>query len=206
LPQAQQAKLLRVLESGRFERVGGTRTQRADVRVLTATNADLQAMIADGQFRRDLYFRLNTVEIHIPPLRERGEDIPALAQQFLDIQCRRQGREAAFSDAAYSALQAHRWPGNVRELAHSVERAVLLTREREIEPRDLFLAPGGSDATDAIPAKADVIPLADAERVLIRNAMDRFGGNVQEAARALGLSRSAMYRRLEKLGISPEQD
>jgi DNA-binding NtrC family response regulator len=203
LPPAQQAKLLRVLESGRFERVGGSRTQTADVRLLTATNADLQSMIGAGKFRRDLYFRLNTVELHIPPLRERAEDIPALAQHFLDLQSRRQGRNAAFSDAALAALQAHGWPGNVRELSHTVERAVLLARGTFIEPRDLALAPGGDgEATGGV----GLMPLADAERVLIRNALDRFRGNVQEAARALGLSRSAMYRRLEKLGMSPEDD
>jgi DNA-binding NtrC family response regulator len=203
LPLAQQAKLLRVLESGRFERVGGSRTLTADVRVLTATNADLPAMIGAGRFRRDLYFRLNTVEIHIPPLRERRADIPVLAQHFLDLQCRRQGRDTAFSDAALAALQAHGWPGNVRELAHAVERAVLLARGARIEPRDLALAP---DADTEAPGGVGLMPLADAERVLIRNALDRFRGNVQEAASALGLSRSAMYRRLEKLGMSLEEE
>jgi DNA-binding NtrC family response regulator len=119
------------------------------------------------------------------------------------VQSRRQGRDAAFSDAALAALQGHAWPGNVRELAHTVERAVLLTRGQRIEPRDLALGPGGDSEA---PGGVGLMPLADAERVLIRNALDRFRGNVQEAARALGLSRSAMYRRLEKLGMSPEDD
>jgi DNA-binding NtrC family response regulator len=201
LPHAQQAKLLRVLESGRFERVGGSRTQTADVRMLTATNADLQAMITEGRFRRDLYFRLNTVQIHIPPLRERVQDIAPLAEHFLERQCRRHGRRARFSDGAVAAMRQHDWPGNVRELAHAVERAVLLSREECIEASDLALG-GGSEALPG----GEVMPLADAERVLIRNAIDRFDGNIQDAARALGLSRSALYRRLEKLGISPSGD
>jgi DNA-binding NtrC family response regulator len=199
LPQAQQAKLLRVLESGRFERVGGSRTLTADVRVLTATNADLQAMIAEGRFRRDLYFRLNTVEIHIPPLRERREDIVVLAQNFLGQQCRKHGRDVHFSEAALEAMRSHDWPGNVRELSHAVERALLLASGDAIESGDLALSPGAGGVEMG---GGEVMPLADAERVLIRNALDRFDGNVQEAARALGLSRSAMYRRLEKLGIS----
>lgn len=199
LPAAQQAKLLRVLESGRFERVGGSRTRTADVRVLTATNADLPAMIEAGAFRRDLYFRLNTLEIHIPPLRERPEDIPALATHFLARQCRRHGREIALSKAALDALGAHAWPGNVRELSHAVERAVLLCAGDRIEPADLALAPApGGEAIGG----QEVMKLEEAERVLIRNALDRYDGNVQQAGRALGLSRSAMYRRLEKLGIA----
>jgi len=202
LPPAQQAKLLRVLESGRFERVGGSRTRTADVRVVTATNADLPAMIEQGKFRRDLYFRLNTLEIHIPPLRERREDIAALAEHFLQQQCRRHDRELAFSDEAMDALRGHNWPGNVRELAHAVERAVLLCRGSTIAAQDLALSPGGAKPV----GEGEVMRLEEAERVLIRNALDRFDGSVQEAARALGLSRSAMYRRLEKLGIAASGD
>lgn len=202
LPLSQQAKLLRVLESGRFERVGGSRTQTADVRMLTATNADLPAMIEEGQFRRDLLFRLNTVEIRIPPLRERREDIPALAQRFLVIQCRRQGRAVQFASEAMDALRVHDWPGNVRELSHAVERAVLLCGGDEIGPQELLLPPFGGTAI----ADGEIMKLEEAERVLILNALDRFDGHVMDAARALGLSRSAMYRRLEKLGIAPAGD
>lgn len=202
LPQAQQAKLLRVLESGSFERVGGTRTRTANVRVLTATNADLQAMIDAGEFRRDLFFRLNTVEIHIPPLRERPGDIPALAAKFLEQQCRRHGRSVEFSDQAVRALKAHQWPGNVRELAHAVERAVLLCKDNVIEPQDLALASRDSGQL----GDGQIVTLAEAERVLIRSALERYQGKIPEAAEALGLSRSAMYRRLEKLGMSPEGD
>ncbi|HKJ18380.1 MAG TPA: sigma-54 dependent transcriptional regulator [Xanthomonadales bacterium] len=199
-PLAQQAKLLRVLESGSFERVGGSRTRTANVRVLTATNADLQTMIDDGNFRRDLFFRLNTVEIHIPSLRERAEDIPALATRFLDQQCQRHGRKLSFSPNATTALRSHQWPGNVRELSHCVERAVLLSSGDEIQAGDLAL----SSRNEAQPGDGQVMKLEDAERLLIRNAIERFDGNVQEAAQALGLSRSAMYRRLEKLGLSAE--
>lgn len=198
LPFAQQAKLLRVLESGCYERVGGSRTHTADVRILTATNADLPAMIADGRFRRDLYFRLNTVEARVPPLRERGEDILAMAQHFLEQQCQRHGRTLHFSQSALDVLCAHDWPGNVRELAHAVERSVLLARGVQIEPADLALKP--TDIRRDV-FEGEVMQLAEAERMLIRNALDRFNGDVLEAARALGLSRSAMYRRLEKLGI-----
>lgn len=200
LPAAQQAKLLRVLESGAFEQVGGTKTLKANVRVLTATNADLEAMIDEGGFRRDLFFRLNTVEICIPPLRERRADIGALAIRFLDAQCRRHGRNLDFSETAMEALEAHHWPGNVRELAHAVERGVLLSTGEYIEAADLALTPrGGGNA-----GISGVMKLDDAERLFIRNALERFDGNVAEAAEALGLSRSAMYRRLEKLGISSE--
>jgi DNA-binding NtrC family response regulator len=203
LPLAQQAKLLRVLESGCYERVGGSRTHTADVRVLTATNANLPAMIAEGRFRRDLYFRLNTLEIRIPPLRERSEDILAMAHRFLEQQKQRHGRTLNFSPEALDALLAHDWPGNVRELAHAVERAVLLARGTQIEPADLALRP--ADLKREV-LDGEVMQLAAAERMLIRNALDRFNGDVQEAARALGLSRSAMYRRLEKLGIVPVAD
>ena len=200
LPSAQQAKLLRVLESGCFERVGGSRTLNANVRILTATNADLQKMIGDGGFRQDLFFRLNTVEIHIPPLRDRKSDITVLARRFLEKQCRRHKRSLEFSEQAMNALEAHQWPGNVRELSHAVERAVLLCAGDVINAADLALTAPTQDPS----GMGEVMKLDDAERLFIRNALDRHGGNVVEAAETLGLSRSAMYRRLEKLGISPE--
>ena len=203
-PQTQQAKLLRVLESGCFERVGGSRTLNADVRMLTATNADLEAMIEQGSFRKDLLFRLNTVEINIPPLRERGHDILLLAERFLADQQRRRSSSLKFSDEAVAALRTHHWPGNVRELAHAVERAVLLCHGGVIEPADLALAGHGSGSAGTRAVDGQIMKLAEAEKLLIQNALERFDGNVQDAADALGLSRSAMYRRLEKLGISLE--
>jgi DNA-binding NtrC family response regulator len=195
VPPAQQGKLLRVLETGEFERVGSSRTVRADVRILSATNADLHAAISAGRFRQDLLFRLNTIEIRVPPLRERREDIPLLARQFLDVHARRYGKRfAGFESAALEMLMAHAWPGNVRELDHAIERAVLMTPSDRIRTSDLGLRRGGESP------RLDELSLEEVESLLVRKAMDRFGGNVSQAARALGLSRSALYRRLEKYG------
>ncbi|MDF3053745.1 MAG: sigma-54-dependent Fis family transcriptional regulator [Geminicoccaceae bacterium] len=196
LPLRQQAKLLRVLESGALERVGSSRTRKVDARVLSATNADLRAEVAAGRFREDLLFRLNTIEIHLPPLRERREDIGALAQHFLTRYSARYRKPViGFEPEALSALEAHRWPGNVRELDHTVERAVLLATGARVTPAELGLkqaSPGGA---------LDDMPLDEVERVLIRKALDRHGGNVSHAAKALGLSRSALYRRLQQHGF-----
>ncbi len=195
VPSSQQGKLLRVLETGEFERVGSSRTRRCDVRILSATNADLPAEVAAGRFRQDLLFRLNTIEIHVPPLRERREDIPLLARHFLDSHAERYRKSVAgFEPAAMEALLAHRWPGNVRELDHAVERAVLMTTGGAIRAGDLALKRGGDGA------RLEDLSLEEVENLLVRKAMDRFAGNVSQAARALGLSRSALYRRLEKHG------
>ena len=192
----QQAKLLRVLQTGELERVGSSKTRRVDVRLLSATNADAVSEVRAGRFREDLLFRLNTVEIRLPPLRERLEDIPALAVHFLRHHATRYRKPVdAFAPDAMDALLRHPWPGNVRELEHAVERAALLAEGPVVRPSDLGLAPGGAD--DA--ARLDAMTLADVEAHLIRQALDRAGGNVSDAARALGLSRSALYRRLEKL-------
>ncbi|MCH8478951.1 MAG: sigma-54 dependent transcriptional regulator, partial [Wenzhouxiangella sp.] len=198
LPQAQQAKLLRVLESGAIERVGGSRERQVDVRVIAATNADLSGLVAEGQFRRDLYFRLNTIEIAIPPLRQRPEDIEPLARHFLNRHGARHGRQLALDEQALAALKQHRWPGNVRELSHVIERGVLLSRGGRLDPAVLGLAarepPSGLGADT-------VMPLAEAEQLLIRNALARFNGDAEQAAAVLGLSRSAIYRRMQKYGI-----
>jgi DNA-binding NtrC family response regulator len=195
VPASQQAKLLRVLETGEFERVGSSRTIRADVRIVSATNADLRAEVAAGRFRQDLLFRLNTIEIHVPALRERREDIPALAQHFLAAHARRYRKSiAGFESAALEALLAHPWPGNVRELDHAVERAVLMASGDRIRPADLALRRGGETS------RLEDLSLEEVDELLVRKAMERFGGNVSQAARALGVSRSALYRRLEKYG------
>jgi DNA-binding NtrC family response regulator len=195
VPLSQQGKLLRVLETGEFERVGSSRTIRADARVLSATNADLSAEVAAGRFRQDLLFRLNTIEIRIPALRERREDIPRLAQHFLEAHSRRYRKTlAGFEGAALEAMLAHPWPGNVRELDHAVERAVLMASGERIRIGDLALKRGSE------PARLEELSLEQVESLLVRKAMDRYGGNVSQAARALGLSRSALYRRLEKHG------
>ena len=195
VPASQQAKLLRVLETGEFERLGSSRTRKVDVRMISATNADIRGEVAAGRFRQDLLFRLNTIEIRLPPLRERGEDIPALALLFLARHARRYRKDIRrFEAPALQAMIDHPWPGNVRELDHAVERATLMARGEAIEGRDLGLRPP-SDGTPAL----DQMSLEEVERVLVQKAMARYGGNVSQAARALGLSRSALYRRLEKL-------
>ncbi len=200
VPLNLQPKLLRVLETGEFERVGSSKSQKADVRVLSATNADLNAEVSQGRFRQDLLFRLNTVEVHLPPLCDRREDILPLAEHFL-----RQHREhyrrpiEGFSPEAIDALRRHSWPGNVRELDHVVERAVLLTSGNTISAFDLALRSAG-DAS--VSARLEELSLEEVERLLIRKALSRFDGNANLAAEALGLSRSALYRRLQKYGLS----
>lgn len=198
VPPAQQAKLLRVLETGEFERLGSSRTRRVDVRVFSATNADLEKAVAEGHFRQDLLYRLNTIEVPLPPLRERGEDIALLADLFLRRHARHYGREeASLSDGARRALYGHDWPGNVRELDHAVERAVLMCRGGEIAAADLGL---GGKGEGALPSLSE-LTLEEVERLLIEKALKRSGGNVKQAAEALGLSRSALYRRLERYGL-----
>jgi DNA-binding NtrC family response regulator len=194
LSPAMQAKLLRVLQTGEFERVGSSRTRRVDVRILAATNADLRAEVAAGRFREDLFFRLNTVELHLPPLRERRDDIPLLAMHFLQEFAAHYRRPVGgFSPDAMAALLRYGWPGNVRELAHAVERATLLAQGDAVRETDLALQPAAGGA-----APLEDMSLEDVERVLIQKAMARYEGNVSLAARALGLSRSALYRRLQR--------
>jgi len=197
LSMAQQAKLLRVLQEGEFERVGSSRSRRVDVRILAATNADVRAEVAAGRFREDLFFRLNTVEIHLPPLRERRDDIPPLASHFLKQFAARYRRPVTgFSPDGMRALLEYSWPGNVRELAHAIERATLLAEGDAVTAADLnFHA-----ATDAAP-KLDEMSLEEVERALITKALARHEGNVSLAAQALGLSRSALYRRLQRHGL-----
>ena len=195
----QQAKLLRVLETGEFERLGSSKTRTADVRIVSATNADLREEVAAGRFRQDLLFRLNTVEIRIPPLRERRDDILPLALQFLEQHAQRYRKPfRGFEEAATLALLAHPWPGNVRELDHAVERGVLMGRGDGVRAQDLGLQTAAPAA--AAPPRLEDMTLEEVERVLIQKALAR-GGNVSQAAQTLGLSRSALYRRLEKYGL-----
>jgi len=192
---ALQAKLLRVLETGEFERLGSSRTRSVDVRVLSATNADLQTEVEEGRFRQDLLYRLNTIEIPLPPLRNRKEDILLLAEHFLEKHRQHYGRALeGFSEKAQAALSQHPWPGNVRELDHSVERGVLMASETLIEATDLGL---GGRPSEAFPAFED-LTLEEVESILIQKALDRAQGNVKKAAESLGLSRSALYRRLQR--------
>src|SRR5262245_15795919 len=193
----QQTKLLRVLEAGEFERVGSSKTRKADVRLIAATNADLRAEVAAGRFRQDLLFRLNTIEIPLPPLRERREDIPLLAQHFLRQHCQHHRKSLEGLDAnARQVLLNHSWPGNVRELDHVVERAVLMARENHVRASDLGLQPASGPAP-----QLEDMSIEDVERFLIKKTLARFDGNAKKAAEVLGLSRSAFYRRLEKYGL-----
>jgi DNA-binding NtrC family response regulator len=197
MPLGQQAKLLRVLQTGEFNPVGSSKVKRADVRVLAATNARLEEEVAQGHFREDLLYRLNTVEVRLPPLRDRTQDIPDLAQLFLQrLVDRGATRARRFSQEALEALVRHSWRGNVRELEHAAERAVLLAPGEEIGPADLLL----TSATQGAPL-LERMTLDDAERHLIQRALARCDGNVSEAARELGVSRSALYRRLQQHGL-----
>jgi len=194
---AQQVKLLRVLETGEFERVGSSRTRKVNVRVISATNADLFEEVAAGRFRQDLLFRLNTVEIRIPPLRDRREDIPVLAGHFLRQHAQRyRKRLTGFDATAMQALAEHSWPGNVRELDHAVERGVLMSQGPVLRGSDLSLKAGRDG-----PSRMEDMSLEEVEAFLIKKAMARYDGNVSHAASALGLSRSALYRRLQRYGL-----
>jgi DNA-binding NtrC family response regulator len=197
VPLRQQSKLLRVIESGEIERVGSSRTKHVDVRVISATNIDLQAACQAGQFREDLLFRLNTVEIHLPALRDRREDIPGLAGHFLSNYASRYRRQVqGFEPSALQALMQYSWPGNVRELEHTLERAVLMCRTHQIQPADLGLGIQRLQSQNL-----EDLSLESVESILIRKALQRFQGNVSQAAEALGLSRGALYRRMEKYGL-----
>jgi DNA-binding NtrC family response regulator len=197
IPLSQQAKLLRVLESGEMERVGSSQTRRVDVRIISATNAELNQEVTGGRFRQDLLFRLNTVEVHLPPLRERRQDIPLLAMYFLNRYAERYRKPVKTLDpSAMQSMLEYSWPGNVRELDHAVERAVLLSNGDLVRVSDLALK-SPRDSTQ----RMEDLSLEEVESLLIRKAIDRFGGNISQAADALGLSRSALYRRLQKYGI-----
>ncbi len=195
----QQAKLLRVLETGEVQRVGSSKVRFVDVRVLSATNADLEEAVADGRFREDLLYRLNTVEVHLPPLRDRREDLVPLALHFLHRAASRYDREVdgLSSDAAEMVLR-HGWPGNVREMEHAMHRAVLMARGREVTAADLMLRRKDDDSTGDL----EGLTLDEVERRLIERALERHGGNVSRAAEQLGLSRSALYRRLRRHDLS----
>jgi DNA-binding NtrC family response regulator len=197
VPITQQPKMLRVLETGEFERVGSSKTRKVNARIISATNAELNKEVEAGHFRRDLLFRLNTIEIHLPPLREHREDISPLAFHFLNLQAKRYRKDlTGFDEAALKAMLNYDWPGNVRELEHTIERAVLMSNGMKINLSDLGLAKT-SEASSSI----EELSLEDVEALLIKKALVRCDGNVSRAADALGLSRSALYRRLEKYGL-----
>jgi len=199
---AQQVKLLRVLQEGEFEPLGSTHTRKVDVRVVAATNADLKAEIAAGRFREDLYYRLNVVEIQMPALRERAEDILLLAERFLkNFATKNRKPVTGFDDDAKQALLDYEWPGNVRELENVIERAVILARGEKISMRELPLRAGdGAGPALGVDALGECT-LEELERAMVERALKEHKGNVSRAAQALGLSRAALYRRMEKFGL-----
>lgn len=200
MPARLQGKLLRVLQTGEFQRVGSSVTRRTDVRILSATNIDIAAEVAAGGFREDLLYRLNTVELQLPPLRERREDVPLLAAHFLQQQVAHYKKPIrGFAPDAMQAMLDYAWPGNVRELQHAIERAVLMAGGDHLEVGDLNLRTRA--LASAGERSIDDLSLEDVERLLIRRALERHGGNVSQAAETLGLSRSALYRRLQRYGL-----
>jgi len=197
IPLTQQAKLLRVIETGDFERVGSSKTMHANVRIISATNANLEDEVATGRFRQDLLFRLNTIQIGLPPLRDRREDIMLLANMFLQQHAQRYRKQiSGFDEMARDRLLQHRFPGNVRELDHVIERAVLMTQDRQIRAGDLGLTTAGGESRNL-----EEMSLEEVEAFLIKKALARNDGNARKAAEALGLSRSAFYRRLQQYGL-----
>lgn len=199
LPLGLQTKLLSALQSRQVTRVGSNTPHEVDIRLICATNVSLFEMTAAGSFRRDLLYRINTVNIDIPPLRERIDDIPPLTEHFLSIYARKYRRSGIrIVPATMKKLKAYRWPGNVRELQHAVERAVIMGGGNKLRPDD-FLLSAGAEGGDEL--AIDSLNIDDVERALIRTAMRRYGGNISRVARELGLSRAALYRRLEKYGL-----
>ncbi len=197
VPLKQQATLLRVIETGEVQRVGSSKTRRVDARIISATNANPQEEVTAGRFREDLLYRLNTVEIRLPPLRDRREDIPILAMHFLKRQAARYRKQiSGFTPDANQLMLDHPWPGNVRELEHAVERAVLLAQGDRVETSDLGLAPKVGSGS-----RIEDLTLEEVEKLLIEKALERHEGNVSHAADALGLSRSALYRRLQRYDL-----
>ena len=206
IPLSQQGKLLRVLEDGYFEKVGASRSQKADVRLICATNADLGKLIEQGLFRADLYFRINTLQVNIPPLNQRTDDIVQLANQFLAFFANKYAcGKLQLSDSAIDCLRQYSWPGNVRELGHIIERAVLLADQSLLNADDFDFG-----SISALTQKSgasenhenSILPLQEAESKLVQKALEFYNGNVQDAAKALGITDSALYRRIEKFQIS----
>jgi len=209
-----QVKFLRVLEEREFMAVGSTETRRVDVRFITATNRDLEEAVADGSFREDLFYRLNVIPIHLPPLRERKEDIPLLAGHFLARYSRQMGKNVtAFSPDAMRFLTDYDWPGNVRELENTIQRAVALSRDSEITPADLVIkmrtgTPASQLMSRELPPEGVDLEerLAEVERAFIVQALERTGGNVTRAAELLGTSFRSLRYRISKLGVKQEAE
>ncbi|MCK4762323.1 MAG: sigma-54-dependent Fis family transcriptional regulator [Candidatus Aminicenantes bacterium] len=199
LPLSLQAKILRVLETRQVIRLGENKPRSIDIRLICATNMPINRMVEDKEFRRDLLYRVNTVEIHLPPLREREGDVPLLTEYFLQIYCNKYKKPGKkVSPAALEKLDVYRWPGNVRELQHAIERAVILSESRELQPKDFFFPTSGKEGKELA---FDSFNLEEVEKVVVRQAVEKYKGNISQAAKELGLTRASLYRRMEKYGI-----
>jgi transcriptional regulator with PAS, ATPase and Fis domain len=201
MPAALQVKLLRALQSGEVRRLGATQPATIDVRVIAATHGDLPALISAGSFREDLFYRLNVIPIALPPLRDRREDIPALAEHFLGRSAGKLGRGMRLSPEAVERLLRYPWPGNVRELENAIERAAILARREEIGPDDLPPHVAAGLQLGPSPALPRQVSLAEAEREHILQTLERFGRNHSGAAEALGIGRTTLWRKLKEYGI-----
>jgi transcriptional regulator with PAS, ATPase and Fis domain len=199
LPLTLQSKLLRVVETRSITRVGSNKTIDVDVRLICATNLPIQEMVAQKEFRQDLLYRINTVELQIPPLRERPEDIPLLIEHFLKIYSKKyQKNIKRLNTTSLKKLEKYHWPGNVRELQHAIERAVIMSEEEVLQPADFFFASAEGGADGVV---FDNYNLDSIEKTIIRKVISKYGGNISHAAKELGLSRTSLYRRLEKYGL-----
>jgi DNA-binding NtrC family response regulator len=195
-----QSKLLSVLQNRTVVRLGTNKEIPIDVRLICATNMPLYQMVSEGKFRQDLLYRINTVEIHVPPLRERLEDIPFLVDHFLEIYCKKYKMPVKrINEATLSRLKKHNWPGNIRELQHSVERAVIMSESNILEPHDFFISQSTEEKEKVFESKN--LNLQETEKMLIRKVIDKHGGNISKAAKELGLTRASLYRRIEKYGL-----
>ncbi|MFO8129568.1 MAG: sigma-54 dependent transcriptional regulator [Bacteroidales bacterium] len=200
LSMALQSKLLSVIQNRMVVRLGTNQEIPVDVRLICATNMPLHQMVSENKFRQDLLYRINTVEIHVPPLRERFEDIAPLIDHFLEIYCNKYKMPMKrVSPAAMNRLERHSWPGNIRELQHAVERAVIMSESNILEPDDFFLSKTEGSPTDTI--RTGNMNLQETEKMLIRKVVDKHGGNISKAAKELGLTRASLYRRIEKYGL-----
>ncbi|MDZ7742369.1 MAG: sigma-54 dependent transcriptional regulator [Bacteroidota bacterium] len=200
LSQGLQSKLLSVLQNRKVVRLGTNKEVPIDVRLICATNMPLYQMVNEGKFRQDLLYRINTVEVHLPPLRERTEDIQPLVSHFLEIYCKKyKMQHKRISQSTLKRLEKHSWPGNIRELQHAVERAVIMSESNMLEPQDFFLSQQDDKKEDEI--SSSNMNLEETEKMLIRKVVDKHGGNISRAAKELGLTRASLYRRIEKYGL-----
>jgi DNA-binding NtrC family response regulator len=210
MPPAMQAKLLRVLQDGEITRVGGTGEIKVDVRVISATNQDIDALLREGRFRQDLYYRISTVVARVPPLRERASDVPALAEHFAQGASRRNHwKPRGLAKDAVDLLAQQPWKGNVRELRNVVERALILSASDPLEAADIRAAlPAAAEPrAEEVPAEGTLRDLSEAyERQVIRERLRRSGGHVTNAARSLGLERSHLYKKCKQLGIDIREE